>query len=118
MKTLIIVVILFTGLMGRSQEEFGKNQKKDAEVKIQTSAQCGMCKERIEKSMVFEKGVKALTLDLETKILTVTYNEKKTDPEKLRKAITKIGYDADDLEAEPSAYDKLPDCCKKGGHDH
>lgn len=118
MRTLMIAVMLFTGYIALGQEAVEKNQKKDGEVKIQTSAQCEMCKDRIEKNMAFEKGVKAVELDLDTKILTVTYNEKKTDPETLRRAVTKIGYDADDLEADLRAYEKLPECCKKGGHDH
>jgi periplasmic mercuric ion binding protein len=118
MKTLFIVCILLTGFIASGQEDNGKNQKKDGEVKIQTSAQCGMCKERIEKNLSFERGVKSVDLDLETKVLTLTYNEQRTDADKLRKAVTKIGYDADDQEAELKAYDKLPACCKKGGHDH
>jgi periplasmic mercuric ion binding protein len=118
MKTLLLTIIFFSSLIAWSQEETEKNQKKESEVKIQTSAQCEMCKTRIEKDMAFEKGVKSAELDLETKVLTVTYNEKKTDREKLRNAVTKIGYDADDMEADPKAYSKLPECCKKGGHDH
>jgi periplasmic mercuric ion binding protein len=118
MKTLLLTIIFFSGLMAWSQEETNKNPAKEGEVKIKTSAQCEICKNRIEKDMAFEKGVKAVDLDLETKILTVTYNEKKTDREKLQNAVTKIGYDADDKEADPKAYAKLPECCKKGGHDH
>jgi cation transport ATPase len=85
-----------------------------AEIKIKTSATCDMCKTTIEKYMAFEKGVKKSNLDVATKILTVTYNPKKTTPEKLRIAVTKSGYDADDLKADPKAYSKLEDCCKKG----
>jgi copper chaperone CopZ len=93
-------------------------QKKVEEVKIQTSAQCEDCKERIEKELVYTKGVKSVDLDLETKIVTVSYRTDKTDADKLRKAIAGVGYDADDVKADPKAYDKLPACCKKGGHDH
>lgn len=85
-----------------------------AELKIKTSATCSMCKTTIEKYMAFEKGVKKSSLDVDSKILTVTYNPEKTNPEKLRVAVTKSGYDADDLKADPKAYKKLDDCCKKG----
>lgn len=85
-----------------------------AELKIKTSATCSMCKTTIEKYMAFEKGVKKSSLDVDSKILTVTYNPQKTTPEKLRIAVTKSGYDADDLKADPKAYKKLDDCCKKG----
>ncbi len=85
-----------------------------AELKIKTSAVCGMCKETIEKHMAFEKGVKKSSLDVETKILTVTYNPQKTTPDMLRKAVSKSGYDADDVKADTKAYKKLDACCKKG----
>ena len=83
------------------------------EIRIKTSSQCDMCKERIEEALAFEKGVKKSELDLETHIVTVTYRKGKTTPENIRKAIAKIGYDADDVKADPKAYGKLPACCKK-----
>ena len=91
---------------------------KEKEIKIQTSAICGMCEERIESNMAFEKGVKSVELDDETKIVTITYKTAKTNPEKLRKAISDLGYDADDVEADANAYAKLPKCCKKDVKPH
>ena len=83
------------------------------EVKIKTSAQCGMCKDRLEGAMAYEKGVKKSVLDLNDKVLTVTYDAKKTSPEKLRLLVAKTGYDADEIPADKTAYDALPPCCKK-----
>ena len=77
-----------------------------------------MCKETIEKDMAFEKGVKDSDLDLETLVLTVTYNPKKTDPETIRKRITKVGYDADSLKRDKEAFLKLPDCCQRPDPHH
>lgn len=85
-----------------------------AELKVKTSAVCGMCKETIEKFMAFEKGIKKSSLDVDSKILTVTYNPQKTTPEKIRLAVSKSGYDADDVKADEKAYKKLDGCCKKG----
>lgn len=85
-------------------------------IKIKTSSQCDMCKETIEKGMAFEKGVKKAVLDVETSILTVEYNPKKTNPDLIRKAVAATGYDADDVPADKEAYDKLHSCCKKGAH--
>lgn len=82
-------------------------------IKIKTSSQCDMCKERIEEALAFEKGVKTADLDIETKIVTVTFKKGKTSPEKIRKAISKVGYDADEVAADPKAYSKLDACCKK-----
>ena len=85
-------------------------------VRIKTSAICEQCKEKIEHDLSFEKGVKSNVLNLETKEITVVYNAQKTDPEKIRVAITKIGYDADSLKALEKAYDRLPECCKAPEH--
>lgn len=89
-------------------------QESTAEVKIKTSATCEMCKETIEKYVAFEKGVKKVTVDVNTKIATVVYNPQKTSPEKIRTAISNAGYDADDVPANKKAYNKLDECCKKG----
>ena len=79
---------------------------------IQTSAICEMCKRTLENDVSFVKGVKKVTLDLDNKVLTVIYNSSKTSPEKIREAVTKSGYDADSLKADPKAFKRLPDCCK------
>lgn len=84
-----------------------------ATIKIKTSAQCGSCKEKIENALKAEKGVVSATLDLTTKIVTVVYKTVKTNPDALRNAIAKVGYDADNIPANTSAYNKLPACCKK-----
>ena len=84
---------------------------------IKTSAQCGSCKKLIEHDMKFEKGVESASLHVKSQMLTVVYDPEKTTPEKLRLAVTKIGYDADEMPADPKAYNKLNDCCKKGGMD-
>lgn len=82
-------------------------------VKIQTSAQCGMCKDRIEGALAYEKGVSKSELNLTDKVVTVTFDAKKTNPDKIRQLLSKTGYDADGVAADPTAYAKLPACCKK-----
>ena len=85
-------------------------------IQIKTSSQCEMCKETIEKQMAFEKGVKSAVLDVESSVLTVVYNKKKTNPDLIRVAVSEVGYDADDVPAGKEAYENLHNCCKKGAH--
>lgn len=92
-----------------------KNEKKTEKVEIKTSAVCGMCKSTIEKALSKEEGVDKSKLDVKTKTVEVTYDPAKTSPEKIKKAITMAGYDADNMPADSSAYGKLHDCCKKDG---
>lgn len=85
------------------------------EATIMTSAECDMCKETIEKALVYTKGVKSANLDVESKKVTVVYNSKKTNLDKIKAVISKVGYDADELSADKEAYKNLPSCCKKDG---
>ncbi len=100
-----------------SYNSFGQDASKIKKIDIKVSLQCEMCKERILNDLSFEKGVRSIEVNIEEKLVVVTYNSEKTTPEKIRKAISKIGYDADDVPADPVAYSKLPKCCQKGGHD-
>ena len=85
-------------------------------VAIQTSAVCGECKKRLERDLSFEKGVKSVNLDLDTKVLNIAYLDAKTNPNKLRLRVTKVGYHADSLFRDPKAYEKLDACCKEEAH--
>ena len=109
------VAILFSTAISAQDKQ---KKKKVETIEIQSSVVCGMCEERVIENMAFEKGVKDVKVDLETKVITLTYKTNKTDEETLKKAITKIGYDADELEADPEAYEKLPACCKKDAPPH
>lgn len=109
---LIATVLLMTGTAFRTTDD------KDKELKVKTSAICEMCKERIERNLAFEKGVKESNLDLNNKVLTVKYNPKKTSPEKIKANISKSGYDADEVVADEKGYNKLPSCCKKDNKEH
>lgn len=85
-------------------------------VQIKTSAQCGMCKDKLEHKILNKRGVKNATLDIDTQIFTIDFTHD-TDEDALKEAISKLGYDADDVPADEKAYSKLPDCCRKdGGH--
>ena len=109
MKKLISVLLVSVLLL--SSAAFAG--KKTEVIKIKTSAQCGQCKTRIESALAFEKGIVSSDLNLDDKVLTVTYKPGKTTPEKIRKTVNDLGYDADDTLANAAAYEKLPGCCKK-----
>jgi len=87
-------------------------------IEIQTSAICEMCKEALEYDLTFEKGVKSAELNLEDKVMSIVYNPKKTDADILRKRISLVGYNADNIKRDSTAYENLPFCCKDGGHDN
>lgn len=85
------------------------------EVVLKTSSECGACKKRIEGKLNYTSGIKFAELDVPTKMLTVKFNTKKLTLEELKQIIAEIGYDADEVKANPEAVEKLPACCQSGG---
>jgi len=83
-------------------------------VQIITSAECvaNCCKDRIEQEMQFTKGVTSVNLNVESQVLTVTFKTKKNSVENIRKIISNLGYNADDVRANENAHNALPNCCQ------
>lgn len=115
LRNLFLTALTSVLLMGNLSASAPTRDDREKEVKIKTSAVCGMCKARIERNLAFEKGVKESSLDVKSKIVTIKYNPGKTDVAKLKANISKTGYDAEEVAADEAGYAKLPSCCKKGG---
>ncbi|MCB0478615.1 MAG: heavy-metal-associated domain-containing protein [Crocinitomicaceae bacterium] len=109
MKTIILMIAIMS---------FGiaYNQKGIETAEIKTSAQCGMCKERLEEKLNYTPGVKFAELNVETAVLTVKFKSDKISKAEILKVINDTGYDADDTKANKEAHENLPKCCQKGGH--
>ena len=90
--------------------------QKSQTVTFQTSAQCGMCKERIEKEMNFAPGVQYAELNMDDMSLTIKFKSKKTTADDLRKRVAAIGYTADGVKPKEEDVKKLPLCCQPGSH--
>jgi copper chaperone CopZ len=89
-------------------------QKAVKTVTIKTpTVQCESCKKRIENYMSHEEGIQKVNVDFKKKTTTVVYLTDRTNPENIKALIANVGYDADDVTAEPDAYKRLPTCCKK-----
>jgi len=112
MKKLLIALTL---IMAVSTVSFAQAKKKVLQtVTIQTpTVQCDMCKKKIEDFMAREDGVTKTVVDYKRKNTKVTYWTDRTNIENIKTAIANVGYDADDVTANPESYNKLPKCCKK-----
>jgi len=88
MKTLLIIA--FVATVGLAKAE--KKQNNDTTVCFRVEMDCMSCKLKIEKNIAFEKGVKALDVNFEDKIVKIKYNKLKNSPELLRQAIEKMKY--------------------------
>lgn len=110
----VMMLILTMGLFACG---IANGQSSKETISIQTNAQCGECKERIEEKLNYTKGVVYGELDLDTKIVEVKYNSSKISADGVRKVISDLGYSADEVAADSKAQSELPKCCQPGGHD-
>ena len=74
--------------------------------------QCGMCKNRIEKSMSKMDGIINVNVDVDNNQGHFVYDTSKISLSDIESAISEIGYQANKSPANKSAYEQLPGCCK------
>jgi copper chaperone CopZ len=108
MRTLLILLFLLPAFAGQAQDK-----KKLESISIRTSVVCGTCKKTIEEDLLYAKGVKVVEVDVDANLIHVDYDPRKTDPDGVRVAVTRIGYDADGLPANAKAFLALPACCQR-----
>ena len=87
-KLVLLVFAVFLAVLSNAQE------KKEVVFSTEPEIHCESCVSKIKNNIRFEKGVKAINPDLNTKLVTIQYDSEKTDIEKLQKAFKKIGYEA------------------------
>ena len=90
MATLLVALFAFQAATVALGQD--KQKQKTETLKCWASLDCEKCVEKVEKNISFEKGVTDLKVDLPTKLITITYKPSKTSPDKLEKAIQKLGY--------------------------
>lgn len=117
MKNSIIKSIFFLAVLFFASNTVSA-QKTNQKAVIKTTLNCDHCKEcetcglKFKTEMLKIKGVKMYELDDKAMTFTVYYNAKKTNLKTIREAISKLGYDADDVKADQKGYDSLDGCCK------
>ncbi len=116
MKTLLKSLLLFIGMFAFSNTAFAQRTVQTVVIKTQIHCdhckKCESCGDKFNKTLLREKGIQMVELDEKEMTIKVVFNSKKTDLAKIKTAISKLGYDADDLKADPVAYEGLDNCCK------
>ena len=111
-------IILFTFLLtAAAMQGFAQDAVKTITIKTSIACdhcmKCDDCGYNIDTSIRKAKGVKKVEIDPEKNTVEVTYRADKTSADEIRLALSKAGFDADDVKADPEAYAKLDGCCKK-----
>ena len=121
MKKLVILSMVIGSLL-TGKKVLAQDSKTDT---FKVYGNCGMCKKRIEKATAGE-GITKADWNVDTKLMTVTYNPSKITGEAIQKKIAAAGHDTEKQKATDGVYNKLPGCCqydRKGAespahHDH
>jgi hypothetical protein len=100
--TSIVFTVLFTGTAFAQ-----KNKTED----IKVWGNCGMCQKTIE-AAALKGGASTASWNKETKVLTIAYNQKKSDSKAIQEAVAASGYDTQDFTAPTDAYKNLHSCCQ------
>jgi len=112
LKSIFFLAVLFFATSNVSA------QKTNQKAVIKTTLDCDHCKEcetcglKFKTEMLKIKGLKMYELDDKAMTFTVYYNAKKTTLQTIKEGISKLGYDADEVKADPKAYENLDGCCK------
>lgn len=117
MKNSIFKTIFFIALLFSISNSVSA-QKTTQKAVIKTTLHCDHCKECETCGQLFKtemlkiKGLKMYELDDKKMTFTIYYNSKKTNIEAIKIAISKLGYDADDVKATSEGIASLDGCCK------
>lgn len=107
-NVLIILCLVFVGLSAQAQDKKNKNAK----YTIDVNGNCDRCKKRIEKAAYSVSGVKSAVWSIESHELSVILNEEKTSVAEVKKAVAKVGHDAEEEKAADEVYNNLHHCCQ------
>ena len=105
MKKIITVVVVCIGM-------FAFSQNKNANASIEVDGVCVMCKERIEKAAIRTKGVKSAVWNVDTHVLKLIYDERKTNVTTISKKLASVGHDTKEIKATEEQYQSVHPCCK------
>ena len=56
---------------------------------------CEKCEKKVKDNMRFEKGLKDISTEVKTKMVTITYDAEKTNVKKLQAGFNKFSYEAE-----------------------
>lgn len=104
-KILMVITVLLSAVTSFAQI---KNSKTET---VKIYGNCGMCKTTIEKAGNV-KNVSTVEWNKDTKMATLSYDDKKINQDEILKRIALVGYDSEKFLAPDDVYAKLPGCCQ------
>lgn len=97
-KILLMCLVALFSVGVANADEPKKGEKKIVTTEFLTDIDCAGCAKKVTNTIPYERGVKDVQVDVESKTVTVTYDAAKTNDEALVKAFSKIK-----IKAEPKS---------------
>ena len=72
---------------------------------------CAQCRSHIQKAAK-AGGASVASWNVDTKVLTISFDQTKTSSQKIQAKIAEAGYDTRDVRASDAAYNHLDECCQ------
>ena len=102
------MILVFTSITSYSQSK--NTLSTDTSISFKVYGACIQCKNRIE-TAVKRKGVKNAGWNIESKMLTITYDPLQSSLEKIQNRIVAAGHDLENKKSKDNVYTELPACC-------
>ena len=90
------------------------NAKSESDTLVVTTTpqmHCANCENKIKDGLRFEKGVKDIITSVEDQTVTIVFNPKKTDKNKLEAAFPKFGYQAREVKKGEKVVRNMDEQC-------
>lgn len=81
------------------------------ETSIRVAGNCDQCKDRIEAAAKSVSGVSFANWEAKSGKLEVRFEEAKTNPDAVQRAVANVGHDTERYKASDEVYKSLPACC-------
>jgi copper chaperone CopZ len=113
MKAIALIFLATFCIISSGFGQYQQTQKVTGKAVIKTpTVLCDICKDKVEFFISHTEGVSSVKVNIKQKTTTVTWLNDRTTLENIKVAIANLGYDADDIEAEETAFKRLPKACK------
>lgn len=93
-KIILALVAVLMSISFTVVESIAEPKKKSVTVEFLTDIDCDHCAKKIMNYMPFQKGIKEVEVDLESKVVTISYDEKKSSNDAIIKLFKKIDIEA------------------------
>ncbi|MBK7433904.1 MAG: copper chaperone [Chitinophagaceae bacterium] len=104
--------LVFFSLIMLTGAAFGQTKTVGKAVIKTPTVLCDVCKDQLEFFLSHEYGISSVAVNIQKKTTTVTWLTDRTNLETVKVTIANLGFDADDIEAEETAFKRLPKTCR------